>query len=227
MKFKLMFMAALGVIALLVASCTPVYTVAYGGKYYTGCSGNITPCVNNTFYIGDYKFLTQYDDMQISLANVKTPAANAPTWRYFQGSEVPAFSASQVNVLYFSAQVPHSYLEGSPLELHIHVAYPDNLAGDSTWYYTLSWANIGDVFPVPVMDTISHVPSPATTSSQQMIELVANIDGTGKKISSVLVCSVQRLGNDGDDNYPSEIYGISTDFHYMKNTLGSRTGLAK
>lgn len=207
-------------------------------KVYQNCYGSLIPCANNTYNIGSptryinttytYNFYTDaWDDVSISMANAKTPAANAPTWRSYLQSEVPAFSATQVNVLYFSAQLPHSYKEGSDIEFHIHVAYPDANAGNSTWYFTYSWANVDENFPVASSLTKQYVAAPGVANRHQSIELIASINGTGKKISSVLLCSVQRLGNDGADNYPSEIYLVSGDFHIQKDTIGSKTKLAK
>jgi len=167
-----------------------------------------------------------WTDLSISMANTKTPASNAPTWRYFQGTEVPAFSASQVNVLYFTAQLPHSYKEGSDLEFHIHISYPDANVGDSRWYFNYSWANDDAVFAVPTI-VLKTVASPTTTNYHQRADIATTISGVGKKISSVLVCSIQRLGNVGEDTYANEIYLLSGDFHYQIDTIGSRTQLVK
>jgi hypothetical protein len=161
------------------------------------------------------------------MANAKTPAANAPVWRDYLQSQVPAFSPTQVNVLYFTAQLPHSYKEGSNIEFHIHVAYPDNSAGNSTWYFSYSWANIDGNFPVASSVTKRFVASPVVANKHQRVSVISSIDGTGKTVSSVLLCSIQRLGNDSDDNYPSEIYLVSGDFHIQKDTIGSRTENAK
>ncbi len=168
-----------------------------------------------------------YDDMQISMANVKTPASSAPTWTPYKGSEVPAFSKTATNVLYFSAQMPHSYDEGTNIEFHIHVAYPDNGAGNSVWYMTYSWANIDGAFPAASNSGNVIVASPATADYHDDPSIVASINGAGKTISSVLLCSISRLGGDGSDDYDNVIYLVSGDFHYQKDTIGSRQQLIK
>lgn len=167
-----------------------------------------------------------WNDLQINMSNARLPSALAPTYRPFFSSQVPAFSDTQINVLYFSAQLPHSYLEGSDIEFHIHVAYPDAQAGNSVWYFTYSWANGGDEFAVALSSTVT-VASPTVANRHQLIELNTAIDGTGKEISSVLACSIQRTGTSGSDTYPNEIYLLSGDFYYQSDTLGSRTRLAK
>ena len=164
-----------------------------------------------------------WTDLSIAMAQVRTPASSAPTWIPYKGSQIPAFSPTQVNALYFSAQLPHSYKEGSDLEFHIHIAYPDNGAGNSVWYFTYSWANVGDTFPNATMSPQVVVASPATADYHQKAKIVANMDGTGKTISSVLLCMIQRTGTHLSDDYASEIYLVSGDFHFAQDTLGSVT----
>lgn len=188
-----------------------------GSDLYVDCGANQTMVLLQPVWT----------DLSISMAQVRAPASLSPTWTPYQGSQVPAFSASQVNVLYFSAQLPHSYLEGSDIEFHIHIAYPDNAAGNSVWYFTCSWANIDGTFPAPFLSPLVVVASPTTTDYHQDPEIVANLDGTGKTISSVLLCSIQRIGTHGSDDYANVIYLVSGDFHFQMDTMGSRTMLIK
>lgn len=168
-----------------------------------------------------------WTDLSIAMAQARTPASLAPTWTPYKGSQVPAFSASQVNVLYFSAQLPHSYKEGTDLEFHIHIAYPDAVAGNSVWYFTYSWANVGDPFLAPSDSGQVIIASPGVADQHDLAELITVINGAGKTISSVLLCSIQRTGTHGDDNYGNVIYLVSGDFHFQMDTLGSRTELLK
>ena len=230
---KITLLILIGIISIFT-SCT-----CADGYVYNDCYGDLMPCATGTYDIGSavkswanewvgFLWLTDecWDDMSIAMANAKVPAANAPTWRDYKQTQVPAFSASQVNVLYFSAQLPHSYKEGSDLEFHIHVAYPDAVAGNSVWYFTYSWANDGDAFPAPLSVQVTK-PSIGIVDGYQRMQIVANIDGTGKTISSVLLCSIQRTGTHGDDNYGNVIYLVSGDFHYQKDAVGSRQMLVK
>jgi len=207
-------------------------------KYYANGFSNITPAINNTFYIGSpthyfnstytYNFYTYaWDDVSIAMANVRSPASLAPTWTSYLQSQVPAFSPTQVNVLYFSAQLPHSYKEGTNIEFHVHLVYPDANVGNSTWYLSYSWANFGEDFPVASSVTVYDVAAPAVANRHQLVSLAPSINGAGKKVSSVLLCSIQRLGNTIEDNYPSEIYLVSGDFHIIKDTIGSRSESVK
>ena len=234
-KYNKVLLAVIGAILLVIpAGCT-----CSNGMVAVDCYGDLIPCDTGIYDIGSavsswanewvgFLWLTDdcYDDLSISMAQVRAPASLSPTWTPYKSSQVPAFSDTQVNVLYFSAQLPHSYKEGSNLEFHIHVAYPDAVAGNSVWYFTYSWANIGDAFPAPSSATVTKS-SIGVVDGHQLIELKADIDGTGKKISSILLCSIQRTGTHGDDNYGNVIYLVSGDFHYQIDSLGSRTMDAK
>lgn len=167
-----------------------------------------------------------YDDLRISLSTTKAPASSTPTWTAYKGSEVPAFSASATNVLYFTAQLPHSYKEGSNIDFHIHVAYPDNTAGNSRWTFTYSWINIDGTFPTATSTSIT-LAAPAVLDKHVLHDIALNISGAGKLISSILLCSVSRIGGDAEDTYANVIYGLSADFHYEVDGLGSRTETAK
>jgi len=168
-----------------------------------------------------------YDDMTVSMANAKTPAANAPNWVAYKGSEIPAFSKSATNVLYFTAQLPHTYKEGTNLEFHIHITYPDTGAGNSVWYFTYSWANIDGAFPGASNSGNIVVPTHSTADFHDMAQIVTTINGAGKTVSSILLCSISRIGGDGSDDYDNVVYLVAGDFHYQKDTWGSRQQLVK
>jgi hypothetical protein len=168
-----------------------------------------------------------WDDLVVNMSNVKAPTANPPTWTAYKSSEVPAFNKDATNILYFSAQLQHTYKEGSDIEFHIHLSYPDNTSGNSTWVFTYSWANMGATFPLATSTGNVIIASPVTTDYHQLAQMATTISGTGKLISSVLLCSISRLGADLSDNYNNNIYLVSGDIHYQVDTMGSRQQLTK
>jgi len=169
---------------------------------------------------------TVWDDFVVKLGNLKAPASDPPSTAAYKGSELYSFSKTATNILYFEAQIPHSYKEGSNLEFHIHVAYPTNGAGNSRWTFTYSWANRNEAFPAQTSVSVT-LPAPAILDKHVLHEIVASIDGAGKTISSELLCSISRIGGDGADTYDSAIHAISGDFHFEKDTIGSRTQTTK
>jgi len=73
---------------------------------------------------------TVWEDQQVSIGAVGK-GASFPADTLYKGSQVLAFNKAQLNQIYFTAQLSHKYEEGSEIEFHIHLAYPDNGAGSS------------------------------------------------------------------------------------------------
>lgn len=177
-------------------------------------------CTNNSTLILTYPV---YKDIVVNMTTAKPPTSLPPTWRPYLQSQVPAFDQNNINVMYFSAEIPSDYVDGTDLEFHIHIVYPDNNAGNSVWYFSWVWENIDDTYPAVANSTTVVVASPTTADYHQEAEIKDIIDGTGKESQSVLLCSIQRLGNHGSDTYPNEIYLISADFNYRADKIGSVT----
>lgn len=210
-KLKLLsflIMAALSAVS--IAGCT--ISDPLPGDLYVGGTVGATRLVLNP---------PVWDNLAISMTNISLPVALAPTDMPYVNSHVKAFDPDAVNVMYFSAQLPHTYLEGSDIEFHIRVVYPDADAGDSVWYFTYSWANPGGTFPGATMTTVIS-PSTGVADELHEIGILAAINGIGKLIGSELLCSIQRSGALGTDTYANYVYLISCDFHYQVDTLGSR-----
>lgn len=173
-------------------------------------------------------FIPAWDDFIVQVAASRLPASAAPTVVSYLGTEVLSFSKSATNTMPFNVQIPHSYQAGTAIELHCHVVYPNAGAGDSRWQASYNWANINAEFDAAsTTSTAVTVASPNTARRHQLIELVASIAGTGKTLSSILLCSLSRLGGDGADTYDDVIYLIGVDFHLKKDALGSREETVK
>ena len=162
---------------------------------------------------------TVYDDVVVNLANIKAPTVNPPVFTSYRGCEVPAYSATATNVLYFTCQLPHARKDGSDIEPHIHVAYPNANAGNSVWSLTYSWANIDGTFSAET--TITQTFAAGGTTDKHVLHSFGAISGVGKTYSSVLLCSLSRIGGDAADTYGSVIYAVSADIHVEKDKLGT------
>jgi len=166
-----------------------------------------------------------WDDVQVNLSNIKAPASDPPTWRLYNGCEVPAFGGGGTNTLYFSSQLTHKYKQGTDLRFHFHAAYPNTGAGNSRWTFTYSWANINGTFAAATSETIDF--ASAGVADKHVIHGFTAISGAGMLISSVLLCSLSRIGGHANDTYASDIYALSADFHIEIDTLGSKTSTTK
>ncbi|KKL70702.1 hypothetical protein LCGC14_2102290 [marine sediment metagenome] len=168
-----------------------------------------------------------WDDQQVAVTSVKLPGVSDPSWTAYKGSYVLTFAKGADNIISFIVQMPHRYKEGSDIDFHIHTCWPDGAAGDTIWNFTHSWANIDDDFPAETTVAAVTIASPANQDNLQLDTIAATITGSGKKISSVILCSLQREGTAVADDYDNVTYMVALDFHVPRNTLGSRTKLLK
>ena len=164
---------------------------------------------------------TVWEDQQVNIGTV-VKGASAPTEIDYKGGKVLAFDKAQLNKIYFTAQLSHKYFEGSDIEFHVHLAYPDAGVGGTRWDLTTSWASIDDTFPAETTAR-NTIASPGVADYHQLASIDSAVGtSAGKKISSVLICSLLRRGTHADDTYDNDIYLVSLDFHIECNTSGSR-----
>lgn len=169
---------------------------------------------------------TAWDDQQVNISGVRIPTSGAPTWTAYKGSYVLSFSASSTNTIYFVAQLTHRYRVETDIEFHLHLAYPDANAGNTYWEFTHSWASIGDTFPA-ASTVNATIASSGVADEHQLADIASTISGTGQGISSVLLCSLARLGGNAADTYASAVYLTALDFHIECDSLGSRQEATK
>lgn len=171
-----------------------------------------------------------WDDLRFPASSVKGGGAFDTTPTAYKNGIVEAFSTGPNNEsVQFIAQLPHGYKEGSDLDFHLHWTIPVSGAGGGAenvkWDFTYSWANIDGSFPAATSATVT-VDVQSVTVDDHMLTDVVNISGTGKKISSILICSLTRDVGVAND-YANSAYFVEADFHYKINTVGSRTELEK
>ena len=174
---------------------------------------------------------TVWDDLRIpvSSARVLGPGGTfPPIVTSYKGGFTLAFEDQAVNEqsIFFTAQLPHSYKAGTDIVAHIHWTPEDDSAGNVAWEFTHSWANEEAVFPGET--TVNVTTAADTTIDKHQIDIISTMDGTGKTISSVIICSLLRNSGDASDTYnglDANLHEI--DFHFEKDTVGSRGVLTK
>jgi len=142
-------------------------------------------------------------------------------WKFKENDEV-----------YFSCQLPHTYKEGTDLIPHVHWTPGDRGNEESgnvvAWKLDYSWININGVFlPSSTIDM-----SDACSGVDDTHELASNetIDGTSKKISSMIICRLYRdsTGDTWVGTTNAQSPGLlEFDIHFEIDTLGSRQEIIK
>jgi hypothetical protein len=171
-----------------------------------------------------------WDDIRVPMTSTTRQSSDAPTFSRFkdngagsQGVFLFFFANNREEELYFTVQMPHSYEEGSTLYPHVHFVTNSAVAGDVTWGLEYTWANVNDNFGNTTLIT-SSITIPANTGNKQYVmDIGTGIVGTGKLISSMLICRVYRPS----DTYNASVGLIEIDFHYQMCGMGSGTQYIK
>ena len=167
-----------------------------------------------------------WDDLQVNLSSVKLSPAVAPDWVAYKNSYVLAFADNDRETIYFTAQLPHSYKTGSTIEFHIHVAPPSDQENTGVaWEFSYSWTNINSVIVSGA--TFGVTTDVGSAKDVHKILEIKTLPGTDMNISSMLLCTLSRNGGAGSDTYPDDIYLLAADFHFEKDTVGSREEYTK
>ena len=178
-------------------------------------------------FVGD---ATVWDDLQVPISTIRLGGANPADEVSYRSSLVIGFDPSADEYVYFNAQLPHSYKEGSDIELHVHIVLPTAGAGGGAenvkFDLTHSWASINGAFPTISNVTATRDVQNDAADTHILMEIAETISGTGKGISSILLCSLKR-DTSVADNYSDEVYMVGLDFHFEKDTVGSRLEATK
>lgn len=175
-----------------------------------------------------------YEDLQVSISNIRVPAANAPTERLYAagiggGVTFPFLGFAVNDYLYFDVQTHHAMKLNTVLDNHIHFSLPNTTDIGDRFQFQL------DVIAAGV-DTQWAVPagSPFTAERQvaandntyhRLME-IADIPASNDTVSTIYKCKLTRIAATVDE-YGSEVYVTFMDCHYQKDTMGSRQEAAK
>jgi hypothetical protein len=169
---------------------------------------------------------TVWDDLQVQLGAVRIPPAQAATIIEYQSGLAIEFANGSTERINFNCQIPHARKDDSDIEFHIHVIPSNTDTGNIYWEFEYEWKNIGEtygssttIYKATAMDGVADV---------HQYDDIVNLDGSGKSsISSILLCTLTRLGSHANDTFTGDAYIIGLDFHIEKDSIGSRKELIK
>jgi hypothetical protein len=184
-----------------------------------GTSSNYVQ-IDGTNGIRFYGSATMWDDQMIDIGRVRTgPTGTAPLWGTLNGCEVLSFADGTVNSISFTTQMPHRGKVGGSVDYHIHYSPAGTHTGSAVWQFTHSWTTINGTFPA-TGTIMATVPITANTNNYHFLYDIGNV-GTNPGISSMLLCTLARIGTATADTYGSAIYLLQSDFHYEIDSVGS------
>lgn len=200
------------------------YTLDVAGTTRFGTSSNYTSTESDgtLVFTGN---ATVFDDVQ---ANLIVGGANTPSVSVYNGSTLRAYEfngnagTKDINAM---IQLPHSYKEGSNINMHLHLYIPNDVTGGIVKYYcAYTWTNInstGAISETTISGTITRTAGQGIANNA--ILDFGTITGIGKTISSILAVRVYRDAADIGDTFASSTWLKSLDAHFEKDTDGSRT----
>jgi hypothetical protein len=191
--------------------------------------------VDSTDSLRMYGTATTWEDLRVD-GNMTRVGESAPTFGVFLGGTyLQWFSKTTDNSVHFSVQMPHAWAEGTDIYPHVHwVPNSDGApAAHVVWTLEYTWQNAltGDVFHATseTSGTLTNPSSEVSGAGQHAhyITDLGDISGTGKTISSVLVCRLYRDADNAADDYDDTAGLLYFDIHYQVDALGSKDEYTK
>jgi hypothetical protein len=185
-----------------------------------------------------YGTATMWDDLRVSADTTKLAGSKDPGYAVFktdgavsQGVFLYWFSDSTEEEVYFSVQLPHAWAEGTDIKPHVHwVAASTAVAAgtDACWGLEYTWANINGTFGNTALiygDEQTNGATETITAGKHYITALPTISGSGKTMSSMLICRLFRSVSPPIPGYTDDLVGdaglLEIDFHIQINSLGS------
>jgi len=173
---------------------------------------------------------TVWDDLRVPAQNTKlNPLKSEPNFESLIGGLFALkFDTSNADdeSVHFVAQMPHSYKEGSDIEPHIHWTPDTTNTGNVYWSFEYTIVNIDGTFGATTTIEIT-VPADGIAFKHQLSGFEM-IDGAGLTISHMIICRLtRRSSSQAADTFTGNACFLEFDFHYIKDTVGSREETAK
>lgn len=170
----------------------------------------------------------QWEDLRFSGASLQTHSLY-PDFDATNG--VWLFDATNTELVYQQAQMPHSWAEGTTLMPHVHWQKTTSASGNVMWRFSYKWAPIGEVMDAAFTDVDSTEVVPATpdndTADEHLITTFGSLDATGKSMSDMLLLKIARIGGDAADTYGADARLLEVDIHYQIDSFGSNQEYTK
>lgn len=208
------------------ASLTGTNAAGTGYYYNSGTSGS-------PVWIKLAEQGNRWDDLRVELNN----GSDGATISYFSGSSGPQIYYFRDNAglesMSFVVQLPHSWKEGTTIYPHLHWSPKTTTTGDVEWNLDYTWVNYDAVTPqvFPALTTSTVVAAGPFTANTHMITALttgnSGIDGTGKKISSMMICRLWRNSSNSSDTYAGNAGLLFLDFHIQVDGYGSESPFTK
>jgi hypothetical protein len=165
---------------------------------------------------------TVWDDMLVDLTSARVGILNPPTLTAFKNTTyIYAFAnviSNQEQDLVISKQMSHSYKLGTDINFHLHWSCGTTSNNNVTWGLEVTKANLNGVFG----NTVTYYITQACGNAY--IHNLADFRSIGSfnDLSGIAIMRLFRNSGNTSDNYAGDdVFAISLDAHYQRDSLGS------
>jgi hypothetical protein len=165
----------------------------------------------------------------MTLTSATKGNTNAPTLDLFRNTtRAYAFYeaiAGQENELFSTLQMSHTYKLGTNISCHMHwTCGTTNTTANVTWAIEVSKSDLYYVFPASTTYKKSQVCGVAYNETLTDFGSIGTFNG----VSGIGVFRIFRNSANVTDTYAgNDVFGLSLDCHYQKDSPGSRTEYLK
>lgn len=175
---------------------------------------------------GDY---TVWEDLQVSISNVRLPASNDPDYEYYafgigSGVTFPVLAFALNEYMYYDIQTSHTMKLNTVLNNHIHFTLPDTTNVGDKFKFQLdviaAAVNVQWAVPAGSPYTAEHTVAANDNTHHRLLE-IGDIAASNSTVSTLYKCKLTRIAATTDE-YAGDVYIQFNDCHYEKDTLGSK-----
>jgi hypothetical protein len=158
--------------------------------------------------------------------NVRGTGANDPTFAVYTGTALRAyqFSATTMMEVFFVFHIPHDYVPGTDIFLHMHwsnaAATPNT--GNVRWGFDYSFAKGFDQAAFPATTTITVTQASPATRYQHMVAETAAITIPALEVDGLLLVRAYRDAANAGDTCTDAVFGHTADVHYQSSNMATK-----
>lgn len=154
-----------------------------------------------------------WDDVRAPATGINPPGAGADP--DVDSSDIGLlFDASGTEIVHIILQLPHDYLDGSPIAPHVHWEPTNTNTGTVLWRLEYRWRNNAET--AGALTTADITPAANGTANKLQINGWGLVSKPDARPSSIFECKLSRVG--GSDTYNADARLKEFDIHYQRDT---------
>jgi hypothetical protein len=172
---------------------------------------------------------TTWEDIIISASNLRGGGTPPAFVAMINGIYAYSFVNGVTDILYGSFELPHSYKEGSDIELHVHWAPASTNVGNVIFNceYTVCDRHGGVMSASTIASSTGTTVGVINKCNYTTLVTITGSTAGGMKIGEIIPFALSRLGGATGDTFSGDVFILSIGAHYEQDTLGSRQQISK